>query len=161
MPSSQPWARNASDIPPTVPCPPSNPSSSRLPNAGGTLNAGASRNPASPSPTTYCPQTTIWASVSCGKTDEATFFAFCAPPPRNSVANMMLMRNPGMLRISPTAPSGSLSPNAEISASPSRPPTMDDGRYSRWRRGICTRRILPATRSTERMTNIVTAFIDW
>ena len=128
MPSCQPWARNASAMPPTVPCPPSKPSSSRLPNASGTLKAGASRNPASPTPTTYWPHTTICASVSCGRTDAARFLTFGMPPPRKSVAKMTLMRNPGMLRISSTTPSGRRSPKADSSASPRSPPTMDDGR---------------------------------
>ena len=159
MPARQSWAMNASVMPPTVPWPPSKPSSRRLPKAGETLKTGASRKPQRPMPTTYCPHITIWASASCGKTDDARFLTLGTPLPRKSVANMILMRNPGIRRISSVISSGMTDLKHVTRTRPRSPPTTDDGKYSFWRRGIWTRSILPETSRMESITNIMTAFI--
>ena len=115
-------------MPPTVPCPPSKPISSRLPNAGGTPKKRAKRNPASPSPTTYCPQAINCPTVSCGNAKRTMSPSFGTAAPRKIVAKMTLMRKPGHFAIDARRSGGRRWPQVEKTSSPTAPPMTDEGR---------------------------------
>ena len=93
-----------SSSPLTVPCPPSNPTSSRLPKSSDTCeppkNSFLKTNPVSPRPTTYCPHAMICPTHSCGNARRTTVFMRGKALPRKRVAKITLMRNPGTSRAS-------------------------------------------------------------
>ena len=92
-----------------------------------TPKSGMRRKPQRPMPMAYWPQTTICASASCGNAVETISFALGAAAPRKSVANTMLMRNPGSLRIVSTISGLIVSPMTLNAMSPMTPPITELG----------------------------------
>ena len=113
-----------------------------------------------PMPTTYIPHATIWPKQSCSATARRSPPPTEARRPMNIVANTMLMRKPGRFRQPPDHSDGRLSPKHVRSASPSAPPTIDDGRYSLRRKGTAVRTALPHTSNRHSAQNDTTAVIS-
>ena len=128
MPSLQLFSSNTEDMPPTVPCPPWKPISSRLPNAGDRPKSGIRTNPVSPSPMTYCPQAMNCPKQSCGNAMAAIFVNFGAVTPRKSAAKTTLMRNRGSLPMASKTSGGSSPGKHWKTASATTPPMIELGR---------------------------------